>query len=707
MESSNLDCSDDYNGLWGFEEYNGIRYGTCFKFNSYFTQYSKKVCTQIALNVNCNQGYIGSGTYSFGGSVSWIYDGFSAGVTWGDQPSRGVILTTFKSYTLSDVSTRPSFRIELPIYKKGYSGKYGSIAPRSIFEQLSVGFNLGWDVNSNDYPAYPSRGLYHIEPGFLSADLVFEDWNPTLTARFPLSSAYVSPSIANNFSVSFDAFNSIDYPTVQTITYEIKDTATGTVVDHTASVSINLRDRSYVEWTVPANTLASGKDYQWRAKLTTDDGETGYSNWADFTTRDATPGIPTIIYPQSKYLIGSDAITLQWQHNVTTDSAQHAFDLQYKQAGSWTDIAVHTYSAAQSYILAANFFAAGTMYWRVRTYNTDDVVGDWGTSSANVVQAKPVTPILYGITGAPRITAYWQSTGQQAYQFTVSQSATTIWDSGAVYGVARTCEIDRYLDDGSYTVCLMIQNGLGIWSDCALQSVNISNNAQPGDDVLSATPVSGGIRLDISLPEPTGADYVGEVYVGEPYVAHQPYNASGTRYILRDGEPIAKIAGTSYTDYTVSGNHEYKVKIVSSDGNYHDTNSVIASPLISYACIAEFSSPESVLVLKFNEGSAPKLENSLSKVISTHYFAGRTLPCHDVTEHHDSTWSFTYTLLNLTDYDTLYQLFLAGKTVIFRDYRGYKAVGTLASIKKSPSKDAINITFTVEETDASEVIDYD
>jgi len=684
-------------------------YNSLIKFdNSELASYKKKVITGVYLKLISVTAAKGSSEseYNVGGTIDALRTEFNENtVTWNSAPQSDTVFLKYVSAASYSIGT---ISIPLAYYHSGYKGYSGVALSKGMFEQLPIGYRLANRAKTSDKKNL-NYDASQTSPGQSSIYMVFEltDWNPTLVNRFPISGAYVKPSIANNFSISFDVFDSIDFPTVQTITYEVKDTATGTVTDHTASVSISLKNRNYVEWTVPANTLASGKNYQWSAKLTTDDGETGYSEWSSFTTHDATPGIPTIIYPQSKYLIGSDAITLQWQHNVTTGSAQHAFDLQYKQAGSWTNIAVHTYSSAQSYTLAANFFAAGTMYWQVRTYNTDDVVGDWGTSAANVIQAKPVTPILYGITGVPRLTALWQSTGQQAYQFIVSQGTTTIWDSGTVYGVAKSCEIDRYLDDGSYTVCLKIQNGLGIWSDCALQSVNISNNAQPGDDVLSATPVSGGIRLDISLPEPTGADYVGEVYVGEPYAAHQPYSTAGTRYILRDGEPIAKITGTSYTDYTVSGSHEYKARIVSSDGNYHDTNSVTASPLISYACIAEFSSPESVLVLKFNEGSAPKLENSLSKVISTHYFAGRTLPCHDVTEHHDSAWSFTYTLLNMTDYDTLYQLFLAGETVIFRDYRGYKAVGTFASIKKTPSKDAIIISFTIEETDVSEVIDYD
>lgn len=644
-----------------------------------------------------------------GGAFSWIQSTFSGSTSYQNQPPSGV---AFFKY-LDKTGDNAIYVFPFPYYDVGYVGYDNSPAPRSLFDQLSIGIKLSNQVKTEDrQPVYwgdifPNGGWSNFELTRFVFSL--EDWNPILTARFPISNAYINAAINNTFSLSFDAFKSIDYPTAQTITYEIKDVSTGTVTSHTASASINLKGRNYLEWAVPANTVVTGKNYQWRAKITTDDGGTAFSDWANFTTLDAAPGIPTIISPQSKYLDGATAITLTWQHNVSTGSAQHAYDLQYKQTGDWTSIVSHTVSSAQSYTVAANFFTAGQMYWRVRTYNTDDTPGDWGTSSANVVQAKPVTPIIQSITTAPRSTISWQSVGQQAYQLTVKNaSGTVMQDTGEVYGTAKSKTVDLYLVDGNYTFDLTIQNGQGIWSDHAVQSVHISNSPPLGDDQLTATSQFGAVKLDLVLPNPKGVDYVGETYVGESYAAHQPYYASGTRYVLRDGEPIARITGTSYIDYTPSGTHQYAIRIVTADGNYKDTNNVSAEPIIKYACISKYNSPQNVLTLKFNQGAKPVLDRQLSKVFNSHFFAGRALPCYDVTEHHESVWSFTYSFLSRADYDTLYQLLLDGDTVMFRDQRGYKAVGTITSVKQVPSYRNINVVnFSISETDASEVIAYD
>lgn len=96
-------------------------------------------------------------------------------------------------------------------------------------------------------------------------------------------------------------------------------------------------------------------------------------------------------------------------------------------------------------------------------------------------------------------------------------------------------------------------------------------------------------------------------------------------------------------------------------------------------CIAKYSAPQNVLTL-CSEGSKPKLDNQLSKVIAEHYFAGRSLAVQDVTEHHSSEWSFAYSFTDRANYDILRQLFLDGETVMFRDFRGYKAVGTLGNL---------------------------
>ena len=638
----------------------------------------------------------------FGGTIEALDSDFSPTTTWNSAPnSRALFLHYFPINKSS--SLQGDAYIAFPCYNVGYIG-YNGTAIRSLYDQLPIGFRFGNNALTTDKKDI-QFSCYVPEFRF-----EFEDWNPVFTPQFPASGAYVKPTIAETFSVSFPAFESIDYPTAQTVTYEIKDVATSAVTSHDATVSINLRNRTYVDWTVPAGTMEAAKNYQWRAKLTTDDGETSFSDWASFTTSDATPTATTIIAPQSKYLVGSDEITLQWHHNVTTGSAQYAYDLQYRQGGDWVSIAAHTVSSVQSYTLAANYFSAGTMYWRVRTYNSDDVVGEWGTSSANVIQAKPVTPIIGSITATPRITIGWQSTGQVAYRLIIKDADESIvFDSDEVYGPQKQLTIDDYLDDGAYEISLQIENALGLWSDTATRDIMVSNNAPSGDDYLSATPVFGGVRLTISIAEPIGAYYLGDgMYVGDDfYLIHQPSYAEGTRYVLRDGNPIAKITGTSYTDYSASGTHEYIFRTASTDGNFRDTNSVSAAPIISYACIAKLDSPDKIMSLKFGEGAPPKLENTLSKVYSSHYFAGRVLPCHDVTEHHDSAWNYTYSLLNISDYDALYGAFLDGETVIFRDSRGYKAIGTLTSLKKTPNRNTMAISFTITETDVQEAIDYD
>ncbi len=694
----NTSYSQDGISVRDSEHYNVV-YKTWIKFyTTSLTNYKRKKILSVYLKYNGVTRYSTSDFDLLGGSIAWMNSTFDENINWTNYPSSNVwffFYTTSQGIILQQITP----------YLAGYVGYDGIAAPRSFYDQMGIGFELFNSVKLEE-----KKGVNWFSTNansYISVLFNFEDWNPPLTARFPLSSVYVNPFIDNVFSIGFDIFDSIDYPTATQITYEIKDVATSAVTSHDVAMSVNLRNRNYLDIPVPANTLATGKNYQWRAKIITDDGTTDFSAWADFTTLDATPGAPTLIYPQSKYLDGASAITFTWQHNVSTGSTQHAYDLQYKQTGDWISLVSHFVSSAQSYTVAANTFEAGQMYWRVRTYNIDNVAGSYGTSAANVVQAKPVTPIINGIIGTPRGTVYWQSVGQQAYEVILKDlNGNIIGQTGAVFGAARSQTAYAFIPNGNYVVYLRIQNGQGVWSDYATMTVHVENSPPSGDDYLVATPLFGAVKLDITLPTPLDVTYVGESYVGEPYAAHQPYNASGTRYILRDGKPIALITGTTYIDYTCSGEHKYVCRIATSSGNYFDTKPVTASPIIKYACISKFSDPQNVLVLMLNEGSAPKFGNQLTRVYSEHFFAGRKLPVHDETEHYNSSWDYTYSFVRKSDYDALYQLFLDGETVMFRDGKGYKSVGTLANVKPVINAKFISASFTIVETDVNEEIAY-
>ena len=76
-------------------------------------------------------------------------------------------------------------------------------------------------------------------------------------------------------------------------------------------------------------------------------------------------------------------ITFKWQHIIETGTEQTKFDIEKSSDGvSFTALASQT-TAIQSYVVAANALAAGTIYWRVRTYNTDNAAGAWSDTAKN------------------------------------------------------------------------------------------------------------------------------------------------------------------------------------------------------------------------------------------------------------------------------------------------------------------------------------
>jgi len=677
--------------------------------NSNLSAYKNKKINSIYLYLPSVEGNLlmkDENALCIGGSIEALSTSFDSNTRWSSRPNSQVIQVVYKEVPTSTLHIGDQ-ALELKYYYSGSKDYNGNTIFRNMYDQLPIGFCIANNVNYADKKNVNYFSKDDVSTGNTNFGIIFnlEDWNPILTARFPVSNAFLKYNVTNNFSVAFAEFESIDFPTATSAAMEIKDIATGTTENYSATMSINLHNRNYLEWAVPNGVLAHGKDYQWRTKIITDDGETGYSDWAAFTTKDAIPGAPTILYPQSKYLDGSLPIELAWQHNIDTGSIQYAYDLYYKQTGDWIAIVSHAISAAQKYTLPADFFSAGQMYWEVRTYNTDDVSGTYAISAANIIQAKPVTPIINSITSTPQLSLTWQSTGQQAYRLTITNDDVD-FDSGAIYGTTKAFTINTILADGNYEVCLKIQNGQGLWSDCAIQDIKIVNDKPLGDDELIATPVAGGIRLSITLPDAKGINYFGDdIYLGEIYLAYEPKNTVGTRYLLRDGNPIA-IMGDTYTDYTCSGEHTYICRIVN-NGNYHDTKPVTARPIINYACISKYSDPESVLILKHKENSKPTLENQYSKKYKEHFFAGRALPVNDITEHYNSIWNFSYSFLEKSAYDILYNLFLSGETVIFRDNKGYRAIGTLTSVKSTISNIANTVDFSISETSVSEVISYD
>lgn len=578
--------------------------------------------------------------------------------------------------------------------KTPINGILENMSPLEIYNQIPIGFKIQTPYRGDDIPD-KAQMCYSIEgapsesqkPGLV---FEFEDFTPTVTEQTPSGGAYIKPAAENVFTVAFDPFWIITAPTITKASFEFKDKATSVVTTKIINMSYGLDGRTTVEIAVPANTVANGKDYQWRVKFTLDDGGTGeFSPWADFTTKDTVPHVPRILEPQSAYLDGEQPITFKWEHNIDSGSAQHAYDLDYRQGGDWKSLVNHAVTPQQAYTAPGGTFGAGQLIWRVRTYNTDNIAGEYGTSDPSVVSAPPKPPAVTDITSVPRATVRWSSVDQQAYQLIVKMQRKIIEDSGAVFGIEKERRISSCLPDGTYTFSLRIQNGQGEWSAYTSSQVQITNHST-GSEQITAEPITGAVRITVGI-----------LAEGQPA-------ASGTRYILRDGVQIAKISGNSYEDYLSVGTHTYTLRVIADDGNYYDSNTVNAEPKIGYAFIAKLNSPKDLVCLKYNGESPPSPQKQVSKNMVEHVFAGRELPIYDILIGRTVTWNCQYSFVASQSqiYDDVERMAFDGDTVILRDSRGNRCIGVIRNIKKS-GRLVINTEFDITETNVMEGIPYD
>ena len=145
----------------------------------------------------------------------------------------------------------------------------------------------------------------------------------------------------------------------------------------------------------------------------------------------------------------------------------------------------------------------------MRTYNTDNVAGVYAESATNIVQARPKTPVIMSVNTLPQLSVTWQSAGQQAYELTIGTEKIYR------FGIDKAYTYPGYLPDGVYAIALRVQNSQGLWSEYATANVSVKNVPISGEDIITATTVSGGVRIDLGLPDVQDAVYLNECYVGD------------------------------------------------------------------------------------------------------------------------------------------------------------------------------------------------
>ena len=181
---------------------------------------------------------------------------------------------------------------------------------------------------------------------------------------------------------------------------------------------------------------------------------------------------------------------------------------------------------------------AGVYLWRVRTYNTNDVAGDWAEATfVNNAPATPPTNLSVNTKGRPTVS--WASTSQSAYQVQFLLGDSVAYDSGAVYTSETSHFVNQYFNDTrSYTVRVRVYNALGEisdWTETGYQQT-------PVTDVQFTIDGTNGATITII-----------------------PANDFVKYYVLRNNKLIGGINGDIFTDPFAVGLTNYSVVGVTSD----------------------------------------------------------------------------------------------------------------------------------------------
>ena len=368
--------------------------------------------------------------------------------------------------------------------------------------------------------------------------------------------------------------------------------------------------QSYV---VPAGVFTAST-YYWRVRAYNVDGTVGpWSEAAEFSTVDSTMyGAPA--HPVSEICDYTAPITFEWTYSSDTGTIPQRTDLQTSVNGvDWTDRA-QLGAGDLSYTVAANTFAAGSVYWRVRCYNSNDVAGPWSSAVSFVAYGAPPKPSV-SVDAVPFAVIRWQSAGQIAYKLTVDGV-----EFGPFFGTAKSFTLRDYLPDGAHAASVMIQGAYGLWSPPGEIQFNVEN--VPGDPVN----LIGRFKSDAALTwtaESETADFL----------------------IYRDGMQIGHTSGNSFTDRVVLGLHEWRVVNRLPGGYYRESNTLRGTLRVCAPTITPLAGGDPV-VLRKSESEYAEIGYSKAQTISMRQFAGQIYPQAEVSPYlslrasFDAAWTY-------------------------------------------------------------------
>ena len=432
---------------------------------------------------------------------------------------------------------------------------------------------------------------------------------------------------------------------------------------------------------IPAGTFTEGEG-QIQIAITTTAGGMAESDWITVNNTDET-GTAIAVSPRGVRVDGDTNLVFSWDYDNPTGTPQTKAELQvsYDGGGKWQEL-VTVQGDARETTVNAGTLEAGSAAWKVRCFNSDEIPGEYSVAAYIIVAKKPLPPSYVTTNAKPRLSVEWASVNQQGYQVQVMSAGQLLFDSGTVFGLAKQLTLPEFLQDGDFTAQVRIIDKQGLWS----KWVSVDGSAQN----VPAEPISASAaekRFGVSVEWTTEGEYL-------------------FFYLLRDGIPIGKAGAEAreWTDWTANGKHRYTVRGVKNDGYYTDSETIEGITAVPYGAICQWGDFTHWMVLKLHEGGPFVHSEKRSAGIEYVQYAGRALPVAYGTGWKTASHTVEYTVRQKAEWDALKAL--EGQTVLYKDYRGDRVVGTLESVEAEHTK-RINFSLTIQETDVQERIAYD
>lgn len=487
-------------------------------------------------------------------------------------------------------------------------------------------------------------------------DVTWGDVVPVISGRNIGNGAFVNEKAATTFSWNIaNLFSENGTPINATTVMKWREKGSSTVQ------TVNATNNSV---TIPANTFSNGT-YEWAVLCTTEYGQSNTEVWTEFTTTDAVPLAPTINSPVNSIVRVDETTRFSWAANNPNGTPQTKADLQYStDLSSWTTLATVT-GADEFKDIASGTLPAGTLYWRVRTYNTDNTAGPWSEAAEIIGKGTPPAPIIVGLETTPRASVTWQHGSQVGWRVVFTDSTGKTFDSGDRYGSAKTFRAPGYLADGPASVTVSVANADGEWNSTT-ETFDVSN--VPGDAIgLSANQDAAG---NVLLNWSTGGTF-------------------DAFFVLRNGTPIARTTETSYTDRNANGEVIYQIR-GASGSNYTDSDPVTITIRTKVATIRPLDGDPIALFIRRGVPAAFSINRTAS--VAYQHFAGVEYPSAFDSGFRDLSFSINVTVKNENVADVAA---LIGKLAVLKDKTGFAIFAVVDSVEQNTarwSEIVINLT---------------